>query len=358
MSKMVSANAVHALGLDQEMIVRMRHTIYMLEQQFGVESMQRLRMASILSLLAAIVTAALPCAAVAQSWPDKNITLIIPFPAGGSTDGIGRPIASMLSKKLGKQVIVENRGGAAGNIAAAVVARAAPDGYTLLLTSTGPAATNKLLYKNLSFDPAVDFTPIAMIGIIPQVLIATPKLPVSNVQQLVDFAKTKADLSVGNSGNGTMAHIAAVSLARAANIHLNHVPYRGSAQLITDVLGGQMEAGFPGFVPQVEQTKMLAVSSSERLKTLPNVPTLKESGYDLVAGTWFGIMGPAKMPAYIVETINTLISEFVDTQEAQQLFLTLGMQAIRGTPEDMRAFMAAELARWEPVVRAGNITLE
>ncbi len=311
-----------------------------------------------LSLLTTIVAIALPSAAMSQSWPDRNITLVIPFPAGGSTDGIGRPIAGMLSKQLGKQVVIENRGGAAGNIAAAAVARAAPDGYTLFLTSTGPAVTNKLLYKNLSFDPAVDFTPIAMIGIIPQVLIATPNLPVSNIQQLVELAKAKGSLNIGNSGNGTMAHIAAVSLARAANIQVTHVTYRGSAQLITDVLGGQIEAGFPGFVPQVEQSKMLAVSSSERLKTLPNVPTLKESGYDLVAGTWFGIMGPAGMPASIVERINTLVSEFLDSQEAQQLFPVLGMHAIRGTPQDMSRFMAAELARWEPVVRAENIKLE
>jgi tripartite-type tricarboxylate transporter receptor subunit TctC len=155
-----------------------------------------------------------------------------------------------------------------------------------------------------------------------------------------------------------MAHIAAVSFARLANIQVSHVTYKGSAQLITDVLGGQIEVGFPGFVPQTEQAKVLAVTGSERLKNLPNAPTLKESGYDIVAGTWFGIIGPAKMPAEAVEKINKLVNEFVESKEGQQLFLTLGMQPIRGTPQDMKAFMAAEVARWEPVVRAGNITVD
>ena len=297
--------------------------------------------------------------AIAQAWPTKSITLVIPFPAGGSTDGIGRPIANMLSERLGQQVIVENRGGAAGNIGAAAVARAAPDGYTLLLTSTGPVVTNKLLYKDLSFDPAVDFTPIGTIGIVPQVIIASPKLPVSNAKQLIEYGKANpGKLNFGNSGNGTMAHVSAVSFARLADIQVSHVTYKGSAQLITDVLGGQIEVGFPGFVPQVEQAKVLAVTGFERLKNLPNVPTLKESGYDVVAGTWFGIIGPAKMPADIVDRINKLVNEFTDSQEGRALFETLGMQPIRGTPADMKAFMAAELARWEPVVRAGNIKLD
>ena len=297
-------------------------------------------------------------AAVAESWPTKSITMVVPFPAGGSTDGIGRPIANMLAKKLGQDVIVENRAGAAGNIGAATVARAVPDGYTLLLATTGPAATNKLLYKNLSFDSATDFSPIAMIGVIPQVVMVSPKLPVSDLKQLVNLAKANpGKLNVGNSGNGTMAHIAATSFTREAGIQATHVPYKGVANLISDILGGQIEFGFPGFVPQLTQAKVVAVTSSERLKNLPNAPTLKESGYDVVAGTWFGILGPAKMPTEIVERINKLVNEYIDSKEGQALLAALGMQAIRGTPADMKAFMAAELARWEPVVRAGSMKL-
>ena len=233
-----------------------------------------------------------------------------------------------------------------------------PDGYTLLLATTGPAATNKLLYKNLSFDSATDFSPIAMIGVIPQVVMVSPKLPVSDLKQLVNLAKANpGKLNVGNSGNGTMAHIAATSFTREAGIQATHVPYKGVANLISDILGGQIEFGFPGFVPQLTQAKVVAVTSSERLKNLPNAPTLKESGYDVVAGTWFGILGPAKMPTEIVERINKLVNEYIDLKEGQALLAALGMQAIRGTPADMKAFMAAELARWEPVVRAGSMKL-
>jgi tripartite-type tricarboxylate transporter receptor subunit TctC len=307
----------------------------------------------------AILVAAQTSAAVAQSWPTKSITLVVPFPAGGSTDGIGRPIANMLAKELGQEVVVENRAGAAGNIGAATVARAAPDGYTLLLATTGPAATNKLLYKNLSFDSATDFSPIAMIGVIPQVITVSPKLPVSDLKQLVEYAKANpGKLNIGNSGNGTMAHIAAVSFARQAGIQATHVPYKGVAQLISDILGSQIEFGFPGFIPSLTQAKVVAVTSSERLKNLPNAPTLKESGYDVVAGTWFGILGPAKMPAEIVERINKLVNEYIGSTEGQALLAALGMQAIPGTPQDMKAFMAAELARWEPIVRAGNMKLQ
>jgi tripartite-type tricarboxylate transporter receptor subunit TctC len=295
--------------------------------------------------LAAAVAAMLSSPAAAQSWPARPVTLVVPFAAGGSTDGVARVIAKELGDKLGQNFLVENRGGAAGNVAGAAVAKAPPDGYTLLLATTGPAAVNKLLYKSLSFDPGKDFTPIVLIGIVPQAIVVAPRMPVSTLKELIDYAKARpGKLNFGNSGVGTMAHISAVSLARATGIEVTHVTYRGGAQAMTDVIGGQIDVSFPAYVPSV---------------AAPNVPTVRETGVaDIVAGSWFCIVAPAGVSGDVVQKINKVVNDFLKSKRAIDLFNDLGVTSLGGSPDDLKKYMAEETARWAPIVKAAHIVLE
>jgi tripartite-type tricarboxylate transporter receptor subunit TctC len=310
--------------------------------------------------LAAAVAAMLSSPAAAQSWPARPVTLVVPFAAGGSTDGVARVIAKELGDKLGQNFLVENRGGAAGNVAGAAVAKAPPDGYTLLLATTGPAAVNKLLYKSLSFDPGKDFTPIVLIGIVPQAIVVAPRMPVSTLKELIDYAKARpGKLNFGNSGVGTMAHISAVSLARATGIEVTHVTYRGGAQAMTDVIGGQIDVSFPAYVPSVAALKVLAITSAERMPSLPNVPTVRETGVaDIVAGSWFCIVAPAGVSGDVVQKINKVVNDFLKSKRAIDLFNDLGVTSLGGSPDDLKKYMAEETARWAPIVKAAHIVLE
>jgi tripartite-type tricarboxylate transporter receptor subunit TctC len=299
-------------------------------------------------------------AASAEDWPTRPVTLVVPFGAGGATDGVARLIAKHLSEKLGQQFVIENRPGAAGNVASAAVARAKPDGYTLLLGSTGPMAVNKLIYSSLSFDPGRDFSPIVLVGLIPQAIVVGKRLPVKSLKDLVAHAKANpGKMNFGNSGVGAMAHITAVSLARAAGLDVAHVTYRSGAQALTDLLGGQIDVAFPTYIPQVASMNTLAITATERMPQIPNVPTVRETGIaDIVAGPWFGLVAPAGTPSEIVQRVNREVNAFIKTPVARELFGKIGLQAMGGTPDGMRSFMAAETARWAPVVEAAKIKLK
>lgn len=292
-------------------------------------------------------------------WPNRPITMTVAFAAGGVTDGIARKLAAELAKQLGQDVIVENKGGAGGNIAAHAVARSAPDGYSLLFASSGPAAINKLIYKNMSFDPATDLVPIVLVGLIPQVIVAKQALPVKTLKEFVEYAKARpGQLLIGNSGTGTSAHITAVLFAQQTGMQVTHVPYRGTAPLTNDLMGGQIDAGFPGFFPQTTSLKMLAVTSAERLEALPDIPTVRETGVaDMVSGLWTGVMAPAGLPRDIVERINRIVNEFLKTKDARDLAARLGMRIMGGTPEEMRDYMAAEIRRLGPIIKEAGISM-
>lgn len=316
------------------------------------------------TLLALILGVALAGAvgtarAAGAQWPTHPVTFVVPFGAGGSTDGVARLIAKHLSDDFGQQFIVENKPGAGGNIAGAYVAKAAPDGYTLFFATTGPAAVNKLLYKRISFNPDKDYAPVVLIGIVPQAIVASKKLPVKTLKDLIDYARAHPGaLTFGNSGVGTMAHISAVSLAQATGIKVTHVSYRSGAQALQDVLGGQIDVAFPAYIPQVAQMNTLAVIGKERLASLPNVPTVRETGVaDIVAGTWFGVIAPTGTPPEVIAKINTSVNAFLKTQQAKQVSIQLGMQTLGGTPQDMKKFMDEETARWAPVIKKENISL-
>lgn len=317
------------------------------------------------AILGGLAAASLARGAWAQAWPSRPITLVVPFPPGGSSDVVARALGRALGEALGQPVVVDNRSGATGNIGAQAVARARSDGHTLMLATSGPGATNRLLFRDLPFDPLRDFTPIALIAEVPLVIIAGPRLEARSLPELVVLARARPGvLDYGTPGTGAMGHLAAARLEFLARIRMNHVPYRGSAPLVTDLLGGTLALGFDFVASYVEQIRngalrALAVTSAERLSALPDVPTALEQGIaDYVATSWFALLGPAGMPAAVTERLNAATNAFVANADARALLTGLGATPRGGTPEAMGARIAAELATWAPIIRESAISLD
>jgi tripartite-type tricarboxylate transporter receptor subunit TctC len=312
------------------------------------------------TLIAMMLAFAALSPARAGDWPSRPVTFVVPFPAGGPTDGAARIIAKELSEQLKQQFVVENRGGGGGDIGAAAVAAANPDGYTLLFATPGPGAMNKLIYRTLPFDPAKDFSPVVLVANIPQLIVASPKLQAGDLKQLVAYGKAHpGKLNVGNPGLGTFGHIAAVLFAQRTGLEVTHVPYRGVGPLMTDVMGGQIDFAFAGFVPSATSMKVLAVTATERIKALPNVPTVIETGVaDVVSGTWYGILAPAGTPRPIIDKVNRAVNAFVKSERAKKFGDPAGMLMQGGSPEDMAAYIAAEMKLWGPVIRAAKIHID
>jgi len=300
----------------------------------------------------------------AEEWPTRPITMIVPFPAGGSADVVARLVAAELSDKLKQQVIVDNRAGAGGNIGGAAVARAKPDGYTLLFTTPGPGANNKLLYKDLPFDPEKDFTPIVQVADSPLIMVASTQTPIKSMAELIDYAKKNpGKLNVGTPGNGTLGHFAVAMLERQAGVKVTIIAYKGSSPLITDLLGGQINIGsdfITAYVPQVKDNKMtpLAVLAPQRSPLLPQVPTAAESGFtNFEAVAWFALVGPAGLPAPVVAKLNAIVNAYVQNDAVKAKFAPLGLRPVGGTPEQLRDLVAHEIARWRPIVEEAKISL-
>ena len=311
-------------------------------------------------VLAATAIALAPQPLAAQSWPSRPITMVVTFAAGGPADGTARLIANELSEKLGQRVVIENKGGAGGNIGAASVVKAPPDGYTLLMVSSGPGAVNKLIYKSLPYDPLKDFAPVVLVANVPTIILVSPKLPVANLKDVVAYGKLHArELSIGNPGYGTGGHIAAVQFASETGIEATHVPYRGVAPMLTDVMSGQIGLEFAGFVPQILNMKAVAVTAATRVKILPDVPTVREAlGIEIVGGVWYGLLAPVGTPPAVTGRINAIVNEFFKTARGRELSESIGMQPLGGTPEDMAALMAQDIERLGLIVRGANITME
>jgi tripartite-type tricarboxylate transporter receptor subunit TctC len=256
-------------------------------------------------------------------------------------------------------VIVDNRGGAGGVIGTEAAANSAPDGYTLLFTGIGALSYYRTLYKLLSYDPAKDIAPVAMLGTVPDFLLASPKLPVANVKDLIAWAKANpGKLNIGDSGAGTVPHIMAAAFAQQAGIKVTHVHYRGAAGSVTDLIGGQIEAAAAAFLPQFDTMKALAVSWHSRMSALPNVPTFRENGYDLVIGLSIGLSAPAGTPDAIIEKVNAAVNEFLKGPRGREIGNTLGLEIVGGSPADMRRFLEEESSRLEPVIKSAQIILE
>ena len=299
----------------------------------------------------------------ADTWPSRPVTIIMPFAAGSGTDSMARALATEFSEKLGARFIVENRPGAGGNIGAASVAKAAPDGYTLLFATNGPGAVNKLTYKDMPYDPERDFAPIVLVSEIPAIVAAGPQSPAKTFAELVTFAKANPDpINVGNPGNGTLGHIVAVLVQKQAGIKFNHIPYRGSAPLTSDLLGGQVALAsdlMATYAPLIADGKLngIALISKERYETIPNVPTIKEVGVNIEGGGWCSLLAPAGTPAEVIDKLNTITNAYLKTDKAKGQLKTLSMTAAGSTPEQLKAFIASEIAKWRPVIQEANISL-
>jgi tripartite-type tricarboxylate transporter receptor subunit TctC len=297
----------------------------------------------------------------AQGYPNRAVRLVVPFPAGGPADALGRAIADQLNKMWGQPVIIENRGGAGGNLGAEVVARAAPDGYTLLLNASSHVI-NASLYEKLPYDPIKDFTPVSEVASYMLVLVVHPSVPATSVKEFVAFANSKQDgLSVANAGLGTPTHLAAVLFAQAAGVNLIHVPYRGAAPASTDLIGGQVPAMFNNpvnAVPQVRSNNLraLAVTGSKRLSLLPDLPTIAESGYPgFETRTWYGLFGPAGLPADVVRKLHADTEKVLRIPEVANNLIAQGWDIAVSPPDQFSVVLQSELDRWSAVVKRAGI---
>ncbi len=299
--------------------------------------------------------------AQAQPFPSRPVKLIVPFPPGGPADVIGRIYADKLGGALGQPVVVENRAGAAGNVGSEVTARAAPDGYTLLLAASSHVI-NSGLYDKLPYDPIKDFTPISQVAYYSLVLVAHTAVPASNLKDLVALAKAQpGKLAMVSAGNGTPTHLTAELFRTAAGIDFLHVPYKGAAPATNDLLAGQGQLMFNNPVsalPHVKtgRLKAIAVTGLKRSAIAPEIPTIAESGYPgFEAGTWYAFLAPAGLPREVLARINSAVNNVTQLPEVRERFGTMGVESIGTTPAQLTGIMQAEFEKWTRVIRAANI---
>ncbi|QWD67795.1 tripartite tricarboxylate transporter substrate binding protein [Polynucleobacter sp. VK25] len=293
------------------------------------------------------------------AYPDKTIRMIVPQAAGGPSDVLGRLIAQKLSDSLGKSVIVDNKAGAGGNIGADLVAKSKPDGYTALITIVGTLAINESLYKNLPFDVPKDFDGVSKVASSPMVLVANPAFEPNTIAELIALVKSKPALSIpyGSAGNGSPQHIGGELLNSKAGIKLSHIPYKGAAPALTDLLGGQVPlaiVGLPAALPYIKAGKLkaIAVFSKTRSKLASNIPTFVESGYpEIEADLVYGVFVPAGTPKPIITSLNQKIVESINTKEVKEKLLNDGFDVVVSTPAELNEYLKNEVQKWRPIVR-------
>lgn len=297
--------------------------------------------------------------AAAQGYPTKSIRLIVPFAAGGSTDVVARTLGQKLSEVLGQQVVVENRTGAGGSLGAEAAAKAAPDGYTLLMGTSGTLAINPSVYAKTLYDPVRDFAPVALLGSTAYLLLVHPSVPAATLQEFVGLARSKpGQFNYGSAGNGSTGHLIGELFKSLAGVNLTHVPYKGQAPAMADLIGGQIHALFEPVgtaLPQVRagKVKALGITGSRRSSLAPEIPTLAESGianYD--AGAWFAVVAPAGTPGDIVARLNGEINKLLRTPDVQAKLVAQQVEPLPpATPEQLGAHIRAEVAKWAKVVK-------
>ena len=321
---------------------------------------------TLLAALAASLAAALAPVAFAQpAYPTKPIRIVVPFPPGGTTDILARAAAQKMTEAWKEKAVVDNRPGAGGNIGAELVAKAPADGYTLLMGTVGTHAINASLYAKMPYDHVKDFAPVILVAAVPNVLVVHPSVPATTVAELIAYAKANpGKLNFASSGSGTSIHLAGELFKVMAGVQMTHVPYKGSAPAIADLLGGQVQLMFdnlPSALPQIRAGKLraLAVTSSQRAAALPDVPTIAESGLPgYEASSWFGLLAPAGTPADIVAKINGEVARWLASPEAKEKLLAQGANAAGGTPEDFVRHIAAETAKWQKVVKESGAKVD
>ena len=313
----------------------------------------------------ACIAVFLPITASAQAYPNKPVRLVVPFPAGGTTDILARAMAQKLSDALGQQFVVDNRPGAGGNIGADLVAKSPPDGYTLLMGTVGTQAINTSLYAKMPYDAAKDFAPVVLVAGVPNVLVAHPSVTAKTVPELVALAKAKpGSINFASSGNGTSIHLSGELFKVMTGVQMSHVPYKGSAPAITDLLGGQVQIMFdnlPSALPHIKAGKLraLAVTSSKRAPALPDLPTIAEAGVPgFEATSWFGILAPAGTPRDIVMKVNAESNKALQAADMKEKLLAQGAEAVGNTPEFFGDYIKAETTKWAKVVKESGAKVD
>ncbi len=316
-------------------------------------------------ILLAGSAALLAAPALAQSFPARTITIVVPFAAGGSTDVVARIIAAKMSENMGQQVIIENRAGAGGGVGAAAVAKAAPDGYTILMGTISTHTLNPIMAKTKLFDPVKDFAPISLLATIPSVVVVHPSLGVNTIQELIALLKREPGKhSYGSSGNGTPLHVAGELFKRMTGTDIQHIPYRGGGPAMNDLLGGQFKIMFDNLPPSVPHIragtlKALAVTVKERVPGFENVPTMIESGLkDFDVYSWNGLLAPAGTPAAVIAKLNEEANKAIKDPSVKAKLLDISAQTVGTTPQQLADFIAKELTIWEPVIKGANITID
>ena len=303
--------------------------------------------------------------AAAQTYPEHPIRLVVPFPPGGTTDIIAREVGQQLTQTLGQSVVIDNRPGAGGNIGSELVARSAPDGYTLLMCTVGTHAINPSLYAKLPYDHIADFAPVILVASVPNVLEVTPTLPVYSVADLIKLAKQKpGQINFASSGSGTSIHLSGELFKAMAGVDMTHVPYRGSAPALADLISGQVQVMFdnlPSSLGQIKAGKLraIAVTSAQRAPALPDVPTIAESGLPgFEATAWFGVVAPAGTPPAVIARINRDLNQWLQTPDAREKLLAQGAVAEGDTPQQFAAYIRAETEKWARVVKASGAKVD
>lgn len=325
-----------------------------------------MRMTQLLAAVAAALTLATPFAqAQAPVFPRQPVTLVVPFPAGGPTDAMARVLAQKLGERLGQQVVVDNKGGAGGSIAAEYVAKAPADGHTLFFGTTGTMAINPSLYSKLRYDPLKDFAPVSLMATTMNVLVVNPQVPARHLGELVKLAKGKpGDITYGSAGNGSSNHLSGELFRSSAGIQISHVPYKGSAPALIDLLGGRITMMFDTIAQQTQniaagKVRALAVTGPKRSPLLPDVPTAQEAGLkDFDVTIWFGVLAPAGTPAPVIDRLNREIVAVMSTDEMKKRMQADGAEAKPNSPAEFAALIRSDLAKWAPVVKGSGATLD
>ena len=302
-------------------------------------------------------------AAQAQEYPSRIVKIIVPFPAGGTADVMPRVFADWLTKKWGQPVVIENRTGAAGNIGAEAVAKADPDGYTLLAAPPPPLVINQNLYPRLGYDPA-EFTPIVIMGRVPNALVVNAKLPFASVADVIAYAKANpGKLTAATQGNGTTSHLTSELFQLMAGVKFQQVPYRGSAPALTDLAAGNVDLMFDNLGVSLAlvkggQLKLLGVATPKRMTALPDVPTIAETLPGFESAAWFAIVGPPETPPAVVDKINAGVNEALRDPDVQKRFADLTAEPVGGTPQATAAYFHDEVERWKNVIVTAHVTLD
>jgi tripartite-type tricarboxylate transporter receptor subunit TctC len=312
----------------------------------------------------AVASALEPRRSAAQAYPTRPVTLVIPFPPGGGNDALGRMVADKMSRSLGQQVVVDNRGGAGGTIATRAVARSAPDGHTILLGYTGTLAINPSLYANPGYDPRKDFAPIGLIGELSSVLVVHPSLPVRSVAELIAYAKARPGRIDYAFVPGTVGHITTELFASIAGIEITRIPYKGNGPALTDLIGGHVSMMFLSILPILEHVRAgtlnaLAVTNATRSRLLPNVPTVAQSGVPgFSAVIHYGLLAPPGTPRDIIERLNAALVAALSADDVRARLAAEGGEPLPGTPQDYAADIDSEEIKWGALVRKLNLKVE